>query len=119
MALRAGGARRAYLKSRQYHNTHVLQADIRFLPFKKDLFDIIYCYGVLHHTADAKKNFSKPINLLNPNGLAVIYVYEKFEEESKAEKFLLEVVTLTRKISVKTNPALLYLLCFFALRLYF
>src|SRR5262249_45407815 len=38
-------------------NVDVVSADLFKLPFRRDLFDIVYSVGVLHHTPDAHAAF--------------------------------------------------------------
>lgn len=44
---------------------------------KKQVFDFIYCEGVLHHTTDPEKGFSNLVFLLKPGGMIYIMVYRK------------------------------------------
>lgn len=54
---------------------HVVQGDIDHPPFKRNLFDIVYSYGVLHHVPDAKKTFQSLHALVRPNGRLSVWVY--------------------------------------------
>jgi ubiquinone/menaquinone biosynthesis C-methylase UbiE len=56
---------------------HFFQGDIYRLPFKRGVFDRIYCLGVLQHTPDVKKAFFSMIPFLKPGGEIVIDVYKK------------------------------------------
>ncbi len=38
-------------------------------------FDLVWCWGVLHHTPDPKKGFDNLTTLLAPKGMIHIYVY--------------------------------------------
>ena len=46
-----------YRNNSDYTNVHFLQADIFNMPFKKKLFDKIFCFGVIQHTPDPKRAF--------------------------------------------------------------
>jgi SAM-dependent methyltransferase len=41
----------------KYENVHFLQADIFHMPFKKAIFDKIFCFGVIQHTPSPKDAF--------------------------------------------------------------
>ena len=65
-------------RTRDMENVQVLKADIKDMPFKrKQLFDIIFSNGVLHHTGDAEGYFSELCHHLKPCGLIGIYIYNK------------------------------------------
>ncbi len=61
-----------------FPNLHLAQADVFHLPFPPESFDIIYSFGVLHHTPDPRKAFDGLIKLLKPNGLICITVYPDY-----------------------------------------
>jgi ubiquinone/menaquinone biosynthesis C-methylase UbiE len=53
----------------------VLQADAENLPFPSDHFDIVYSYGVLHHSPDTAQAVSEVLRVLKPGGNARIMIY--------------------------------------------
>lgn len=53
-------------------------ADAENLPFADNTFDIVYSFGVLHHTPDTKKAINEEAyRVLKPGGKAVIILYHK------------------------------------------
>ena len=50
-------------------------ADAENLPFPDKSFDIIYSYGVLHHTPDTARAIQEVHRVLRPGGLAKIMIY--------------------------------------------
>lgn len=56
---------------------NVIQADIFHLPFKDNLFDYIYCFGVLQHTPDPRTAFLQLPRLLKMGGSLAVDVYRK------------------------------------------
>jgi len=53
----------------------VVQGDLFKLPFRHDLFDIVYSIGVLHHTPDAKGAFQAIQPLVKPGGFFSIFMH--------------------------------------------
>ncbi len=43
-------------------------ADMEFLPFKDDTFDMVYGFGILHHLNDVKKGVSEAVRVLRKGG---------------------------------------------------
>jgi SAM-dependent methyltransferase len=57
-----------------------LEADVQVgdaerLPFPDSTFDIVYSYGVLHHTPDTARAVAEVHRVLRPGGLALIMIY--------------------------------------------
>jgi ubiquinone/menaquinone biosynthesis C-methylase UbiE len=51
--------------------------DAENLSFSDDSFDIVYSFGVLHHTPDTQKSIDEVCRVLKPGGLAVIMLYNR------------------------------------------
>ena len=58
-------------------NLHILQADIYHIPFKKNLFDKVFCFGVLQHCPDVKVAFLSLVPHLKSGGEVVMDVYNQ------------------------------------------
>ncbi|SVD62171.1 uncharacterized protein METZ01_LOCUS415025, partial [marine metagenome] len=56
-------------------NIAFVQADLTNPPFKKETFDILYSWGVTHHTPNTKQTFNTLSNLVKEEGIFGIYVY--------------------------------------------
>lgn len=59
-----------------------LSADVRVgdaeaLPFEDNLFDLVYSWGVLHHSPDTEKAVSEAHRVLKPKGRFVIMLYNR------------------------------------------
>ena len=54
---------------------HVVQGDLRNPPFRQDLFDAVFCFGVLHHLENARKAFGDLKPWVRPNGRLQVWVY--------------------------------------------
>ncbi len=53
-------------------------ADAEELPFDDDTFDLVYSWGVLHHTPDTPKAFGEIYRVLRPGGIARVMIYHKY-----------------------------------------
>jgi SAM-dependent methyltransferase len=50
-------------------------ADAENLPFPSDSFDVVYSYGVMHHSPDTTRCISEAWRVLKPGGKAKIMIY--------------------------------------------
>ena len=83
-------------------NVFIVQADIYSMPFKKALFDKLFCMGVLQHTPDPYRAFMCLLPYVKDGGGLVIDVYKKTMSVYMAGKYY--VRPLTRNI----DPEKLY-----------
>jgi 2-polyprenyl-3-methyl-5-hydroxy-6-metoxy-1,4-benzoquinol methylase len=58
-------------------NLSLVQADIYHIPHRTELFDRVFCYGVLQHTPDPRQAFMSLIKFLRPRGRIAIDCYVK------------------------------------------
>jgi len=57
------------------HKPDLLVADAEQLPFADDSFDIVYSYGVMHHSPDTAQCVKQAFRVLKPGGQARIMIY--------------------------------------------
>ena len=96
-----------------WKNAHVLQADLRRLPFREGIFDLIYSLGVLHHAPDPRRTFEGLVSLLRPGGKISITVY------SGHNKVYVYSTNLWRRLTTKLPERLVYMACHLAIPLYY
>lgn len=84
-------------------NLHVIQADIYRIPFAKESFDKVFCFGVLQHTPDVKKAFLSLTEYLKPGGHIAVDVYpDTLKARLHYPRYLL------RPAAKRLSPPLLY-----------
>lgn len=52
--------------------------DAENLPFPDASFDLVYSWGVLHHSPDTPRAFSEVLRVLKPGGTARVMIYSKW-----------------------------------------
>ncbi len=70
-------AKIAFDRCQELKNVHIIKCDLLHPPFRSHLFDYIWCEGVIHHTPNVPRSFSKLVALLSSNGKLYIWVYPK------------------------------------------
>jgi SAM-dependent methyltransferase len=98
---------------RQHSRAHWLQADLARLPFAPETFDLIYSFGVLHHTPRAREAFEALVPLLKPGGRLSVFVYSSYN------KGIVYSSKAWRALTTRLPRRLLYGLCAASVPLYF
>lgn len=65
-----------------------LNGDAENLPFPDATFDLVYSFGVLHHTPDTPKTIREVYRCLKPGGEAIIMLYYKWSAKVLGEILL-------------------------------
>jgi len=60
-----------------FPDCHVYQANVEALPFRPETFDFVISWGVLHHTPDTRRAFSRVATRVKPGGVFHVMVYER------------------------------------------
>lgn len=81
-------------------NLHLVQASIYDLPFRKGVFDGIYCIGVIQHTPDPLQSVRSLPKFLKTGGKLALTIYEKRKYTLLNAKYLIR--PLTRRIGPKS-----------------
>ena len=106
-----GGCRASAARVRGRDNAHVVQADLRSLPFADETFDRVYSYGVLHHVASPPSAAAELGRVSRRGAELAIYVYEDFGERALAWRIALAVANSARTVTTRLPPRMLYAIC--------
>lgn len=109
-----GGCRTSAARVRSCHTAHVVQADLRRLPFANGVFDRVYSYGVLHHVVSPETAATELARVSGPGAEIAIYLYEDFAERSPVLRASLALVNSSRAVTTRLPPRFLYALCHLA-----
>ena len=92
-------------------NIHIIQANVHFLPFKKDFFDFVFSDGVLHHTPDTKKGFESITYGLKSGGKSFIMVYSN-DYKNKLDLLIDKFITYNKWFFNNLPHPFLYTICY-------
>lgn len=98
----------AYQQNNQ-PNVHIIQADIHYLPFSPETFNLVYSSGVLHHNSSTKKALEKIALLVKPRGILSIWLYHPFKN------ILHDAMRALRIITKHLPVQAVYYTCMFSL----
>lgn len=101
----------AYQNLAGRENVHIFQADLFYLPFKPETFDMIYSIGVLHHTPDTRAAFRALVPLLKKGGEMVIFIYDSSQYYFFGD--------IWRRLTTRLPLRLVYYLSTIAIPLYY
>ena len=79
--------------NKQNKEFFIAQADIYNLPFRKNSFDYVFCFGVLQHTPDPKLSFLKLVEFIQPGGQISVDVYLKNWKSLFVTKYWVRPIT--------------------------
>jgi len=54
-----------------------VQSDLNRLPFRDNVFDVVWSHGVLHHTPDTRESAAALVRHLKHGGLFICYIYRR------------------------------------------
>jgi SAM-dependent methyltransferase len=103
----------AFANMGRHPEMHVLQADVYNLPLQAARYDLIYSLGVLHHTPDPRRAFSRLVPLLKPGGRIAITLYPAYN------RAYVLATQFWRTFTTRLPRRLLYALAHVAVPLYY
>ena len=96
----------------QKDNCFFLQADLHYLPFEDNLFDLVYSSGVLHHTPDTEAAFKKVSRVVKSKGTYCIWLYHPFNNLIHKTMLALRYITIYLPIRIQFWLYMIFLLPF-------
>ena len=60
------------------HRSNLMVADAECIPFATHSFDLVYSWGVLHHTPDTPGAVREVLRVLRPGGVARVMIYHTY-----------------------------------------
>jgi uncharacterized protein YbaR (Trm112 family)/2-polyprenyl-3-methyl-5-hydroxy-6-metoxy-1,4-benzoquinol methylase len=94
--------------TRDLPRAHIVQADLFNLPFREQTFDLVYSWGVLHHTPDPRRAFEGLVDFAKEEGDVSVKIYRK----RPAPAAFIE--SMIRKVSLHLPLRALYNLSYLA-----
>lgn len=89
----------AFHNLRTLPNVHVIQADLFHLPVARNVVDVAFSIGVVHHTPDPKGAFLQLVQVLEPGGRIIVWVYGRENNE-----WIVRYVDPVRKLLTSRLP---------------
>jgi len=87
----------AFERNRGKSNCHVVQADAFHLPFRPNLFDYVYCLGVIQHMHNPPEGFKGLADKVRKGGILLVNVYQA------GRPLTVGALALVRKISIRLS----------------
>jgi SAM-dependent methyltransferase len=90
----------------------ILDVESLLRLYTENSFDIVWCWGVLHHTGDPERAFQNIARFVKPGGTLHIYVYGKKSISNKLLRFIFNRfgfetrVTLARILSAINHSSI-------------
>lgn len=85
------------MKYKKGANVAFIQGDVTQPPFKRECFDVVYSWGVIHHTPNTRQTFQTISSLVKPQGILGIYVYE-FHPLYRYDRHYLSLLAYVRNL---------------------
>jgi len=93
-------------KNRELHpahpRLHLAQASIYDLPFAREAFDLVFCFGVLQHTPDPHASFEALVPFVKPGGRLAVDIYAAHPKQTSHWKYAV------RPIAKRISPERLH-----------
>ncbi|MBM3948371.1 MAG: class I SAM-dependent methyltransferase [SAR202 cluster bacterium] len=93
LSLRSAGLARRHFQLKRMPGDF-LRADAERLPYKDGSFDVVYSFGVLHHTTDTQAAINECRRVLKPGGTLVLMLYNRTSWYVHVEPYLVSLKRL-------------------------
>jgi SAM-dependent methyltransferase/uncharacterized protein YbaR (Trm112 family) len=116
IGIELGNGVESAFRNTRMNNVHIVQGDLFSLPFRENIFDIIFSIGVLMHTGNPKQVMKSLIDHLAIGGKLAVHVYGKGNPLYELNDRLLRY--LTTKMSILSLASFTKMMAYVALVLY-
>ena len=82
------------IKIKYFKEIFFSRCDCLELPFQDDCFDIIYSYGVFHHTKNLNKAINESRRVLKKGGILIFYNYKTHKNSIKIVGTIIETILM-------------------------
>jgi ubiquinone/menaquinone biosynthesis C-methylase UbiE len=106
-----GGIQATAARIRTVPRASLVQGNIVSMPFRSNVFDHAYSYGVVHHTVDPQAAVREIVRAVKPGGNVLIYVYEDFARRGLRWRVALKTVNAVRRPISRMSPTAIRRLC--------
>ena len=94
-----------FAKENKIKNVNFVCGDVFDDIFKENIFDIVLCNGVLHHTKNSFDSFKHALKWVNKNGFIIVGLYNKYGRlRTLVRKYIYKI--LGRKYLMLFDPVL-------------
>jgi len=94
-----------FAEKNNIQNVNFIRGDIFDKIFENEVFDFVWCNGVLHHTKNSYEAFKSIIPCLKKNGYIFVGLYNKIGRlRTKFRKYIYKI--FGKKILIKFDPVL-------------
>jgi SAM-dependent methyltransferase len=83
----------------------VLEADGEELPFEDRSFDLVFCWGVIHHTTDAERALAELVRVCRAGGTVVLMLYHRRSLFFVTYRVLARFLPLARRLGFRFEGA--------------
>ncbi|RJP28981.1 MAG: class I SAM-dependent methyltransferase [Candidatus Omnitrophota bacterium] len=94
-------------------NVKLVKASAINLPFKDEIFDFAYSFGVLHHTIDPEKSLREIARVIKKEAHVFLYLYED-HSDNPIKYSAVKFVSLIRVFTLKVPSKILLILSYIA-----
>ena len=89
--------------TRELPRAHIVQTDLFHPPFRKNLFDLVYSWGVLHHTPDPRRAFEGLTEFAKEDGHVSVKIYRKRPASAQFAESIIRAFTLRMPLRLLYN----------------
>ena len=89
--------------TKELGGAHIVQTDLFKPPFRKGIFDLVYSWGVLHHTPDPRKAFEGLVDFVKEGGDISVKIYRKRPAPAAIAEGIIRKFTLRMPLRLLYN----------------